>query len=107
MTTKCKPHIWQTPQEADSGITCQECGRYMDFMEDITPNLRASIVNGVERRRGREYGDTWRKAFDTAFDAAGERRGISLRPSLPTPVRSFTEMYGERKRRSVLDNFKN
>lgn len=89
---KCKVHDWTMPEIGDDFLTCKVCGRELDLLRDITPNIRASIVNAQAR-----HGDAWQQIFrdnlnDTEEDAL-ERAGYpSRRP--PTPA----EQEAERKR---------
>ena len=39
-------------------------GRYLDFRDDLTGDIRSSILNGYERRVGRD-----KEATDTFFNA--------------------------------------
>ena len=48
---KCKPHKWRMPKVGDDALECEACGRKLLYGQ-ITPNMRASIVNGYERRMG-------------------------------------------------------
>ena len=65
-------HWWKMPVVGDVGLVCESCGRVMDFMGEMTPNLRASVTNGVENRRGYEAAQTFREALYAAFEAARE-----------------------------------
>ena len=67
---KCNPHIWRMPRIGDLTLDCEACDRKMDFMSEMTPNFRASIMNGYERRRGPGPADEFREAFNAAFDGA-------------------------------------
>lgn len=59
----CRPHLWRVPEAGDGGLICEDCGRYLDREADITPNMRVSIVAGVERRMGPEVADQFRGWF--------------------------------------------
>ena len=63
----CSPHRWNVEQalpiykdhdQTLTGLTCQHCGRYLDVM-DTSPNMRASIAQGIASRlyEGDEYSE--------------------------------------------------
>lgn len=54
MNCSCSPHNWKRPLPGDTALLCLDCGRELDRSEDITPNMRAAIVNCVQVHR---YGD--------------------------------------------------
>ena len=81
---KCSPHTWNLPLVGDDGLTCITCGRYLDFMGDITPNIRASIVNGVERRLGRDAARTFSDRFTRADNHCLAR--LQGETPLPEPI---------------------
>ena len=45
---KSLPHLWDTPNVGDSGLTCMVCGREIAFA-DLSSNMLASITNGRGR----------------------------------------------------------
>ena len=49
----CRPHWWRLPVVGDNALVCDECGRRVAFAT-MTGDIRASIVNGFERRHGKE-----------------------------------------------------
>ena len=51
----CKPHWWKMPEVGDNVLVCEECWRSMEF-GTIPGDVRASIINGFERRHGVEAG---------------------------------------------------
>lgn len=51
---KCKPHHWRIPTPGDEYLECEICGRSIHLYKDMTPNMRASIVNAYEIRCGPE-----------------------------------------------------
>ena len=59
----CRPHAWIEPQPGDTALTCGACGLVLDRERDITQNMRASIVNSVEARRGPDPADRFRAFF--------------------------------------------
>ena len=71
---KCSPHNWETPAVGDDGVVCHDCGRKLSFMDDITPNIRGSIMNGYERRSGPDTYEEFKEAFNAAFDDSRLRR---------------------------------
>ena len=79
----CRPHHWRTPKVGDAALECEACGRRLDFAKDITPNIRASIVVGYERRTGNA--DGFRAAFNAAYDAAV---AAYIPPDRPAAVRA-------------------
>ena len=89
---KCRPvHDWKMPEIGDDALVCNACGRSMDFMSEMTPNLRASIING----RQRHYGDAAGEEFQAAFDAAeadAKRRYVPK----PYPVHEIAEVSAPR-----------
>ena len=62
----CKPHVWKIPESTDTGLTCNECGRYLDFYLDMTVNIRTSISNSVQVRRGDAYHHRFMAAWNKA-----------------------------------------
>ena len=62
MTNKCSPHDWQIPRPGDMLLRCGKCTRTLARW-DITPNMRASIVNSVEQRHGPAPADSFRAFF--------------------------------------------
>ena len=84
--TKCRPHMWRVPRPEDDGLTCEACGRYLDFMDDITGNMRASICNAVKAREDIE-GGVFVSRFDEAFEAAHGRRFGPRQPVQHQPLR--------------------
>lgn len=88
---QCSPHTWRTPTPDDDGLACETCGRFLDFMEDITPNMRASIIVAYEDRRGPAHGERFRTAFATAEAAARARWHARRRARLaPWPTTART-----------------
>ena len=49
----CRPHWWRLPVVGDDALVCDECGRRVAFAT-MTGDIRSSIVNGFERRHGKE-----------------------------------------------------
>ena len=49
---KCTPHRWATPSVGSQGLTCERCGRHMDFIHDLHPNTRTAIIASYRRRNG-------------------------------------------------------
>ena len=49
----CRPHWWRLPVVGDDALVCDECGRRVAFAT-MTEDIRSSIVNGFERRHGKE-----------------------------------------------------
>ena len=81
----CRPHWWRLPIDGDDALVCDECGRRLLF-DELTGNVRSSIVNGYERRNGRDEARTFSQALHAAED--------SRRPSQPAfvaPTHSFTK----------------
>ena len=70
---KCRPHHWRAPNVGDDGLTCEVCGRFLSFLADITPNMRASILCAFSERRGDAAGEEFVAQFDAAHDDARER----------------------------------
>ena len=66
MAKKCRVHDWRMPVVGDAGLTCDACGRHLDFMQEVTPNILASIG----RARERHYGDIPGYDFGQALLAA-------------------------------------
>ena len=71
---RCSPHAWRMPKAGDDNLECEACGRRLNFVADVTPNMRASIVNAYEKHRGPELGAAFRNAFNAAFEDAKRRR---------------------------------
>jgi hypothetical protein len=69
---RCRPHNWKLPEVGDDALVCLECGRSLDFVAELTPNMRASIVNAAERF-GPGGADQFREALHAAQGAALER----------------------------------
>ncbi len=69
----CRVHHWATPSVGDDALICEECGRGLVLMGGITPNIRASIMVGYERRCGPGAIDGFRSAFNAAYDGALRR----------------------------------
>ena len=69
----CRVHHWATPSVGDEALICEECGRELGLMGGITPNIRASITVGYERRCGSGAIDGFRSAFNAAYDDALRR----------------------------------
>ena len=61
----CKPHWWRLPVVGDKALVCDECGRRLAFAT-MSGDIRASIVDGFERRHGEEAGADFRSAFNKA-----------------------------------------
>ena len=84
---KCRPHHWRMPKVGDDAVVCEVCGRELLYGQ-ITPNMRASIVNGYERRVGDCHPVV--DEFSSALYAAEEdarRRGWPAIPERPLPKR--------------------
>ena len=77
--TKCSPHDWAVPKIGDDGLTCQTCGRHLDFIEAMTGEMRASIVTARENHYGDAAGEEFRMALDAAMADARERYKTSAK----------------------------
>ena len=113
------------PKAGDSGITCEECGRYLDFRKDMTANIAASITGAVRKHYPPEIAGDYAERFGAAFRAAwnaacpprridwhnkgqqGQRLRLrpreaapeQARPETPKPTRFRFESRAERIRR--------
>lgn len=56
-------HNWMTPRPTETRLECMDCPRTLDRASEITPNMRASIVNSIEINRGPEQADYFRAFF--------------------------------------------
>lgn len=83
-TRRCRPHQWRVPEVGDDALECEACGRRLRFMEDMTPNMHASILASIERREGDAAAGRFRAAYNAACDAARRRfRPPQQSPALP------------------------
>ncbi len=98
----CRPHWWKTPEIGDDELTCAECGRSMRFSE-INSDVRASVVNGYERRHGREAGRAFSEAYFAADRDHSDRIGFNKNryqsAEAAMPRRSFDDEAAERRRK--------
>ena len=99
---KCRPHSWKTPEIGDDNLECTECGRKIDLME-ISVNVRSSILNSIEIRRGPDPLDEFKAALTAAVDDRRTRytprtpTGLVSASSAPKPLKSpFSEMRAHR-----------
>lgn len=97
MTNRCTPHSWKIPVPGDAELECVQCGRRLHWHYDITPNMRAAIINAVERHIDTYefhgffgYGplaeafEAARPAVETDERQGGERRKASYDVSSPS-----------------------
>ena len=105
--TKCRPHSWKLPVPGDAELECEECGRRLHWYFDITPNMRAAIINSIERHiDSYEFqGFFGYGPMAEAFKAARPPVEIPERPdtpreasSYPAPAPSWT--FPDRRRKS-------
>ena len=61
--TPCRPHDWEVPEPGDFALTCLRCGRVLDREDDISPNMSATIVNSIKKRRGDAAADPFKAFF--------------------------------------------
>ena len=113
MKNRCTPHSWKLPVPGDIELECVKCGRRLHLRRDITPTIRAAILNSLELRTGADphefQGFFGFGPMAGAFEAArppeeaperpvGERRESSF--STPAPAWTFPDRRrkpGERK----------
>ena len=101
MTTQtCSPHNWQTPQPGDRALFCVDCERLMCLHCEITPNIRASILNSIEKRRGHDEA----KAFRLIFIAAFENECADLKPCALKRSRTIGPGDGQVRSSSIVNN---
>ena len=66
---KCRPHNWKMPpQVGDKGLTCRDCGRFLDFAK-IPQNKMSLILAGLYKR----YPDKEPEIREAMIDAACAR----------------------------------
>ena len=63
----CQVDCWRLPVDGDDALVCDECGRRLLF-DELTVNIRSSIINGYERRHGQYEGLTFSQALHVADD---------------------------------------
>ena len=84
---QCRPHTWIMPETGDTGITCEECGRYLDFRKDMNANIAASITGAIRKHYPPEiagdYAARFIKAFRAAWNAACPPRPVDPPPPAP------------------------
>lgn len=66
---KCTPHRWVTPSVGSRGLTCERCGRHMDFLHDLHPNTRTAIIASYRRRNGNRAAARFVEAVADAITA--------------------------------------
>ena len=82
--TKCNPHNWKLPEVGDEGIICINCGRFLHFYNDITPNIRSSILNSMELRKYPM--GTFSEAFYKASDHITSKYGTQKIDTIFQPM---------------------
>ena len=82
------------PAVGDDALVCK-CGRALRSYEDMTPNIRASILASMSARESPGYADAFRKAMDAA--AADAARRATPRP-LPPLCDATPQRLPQRKR---------
>ena len=101
---RCTPHSWKLPVPGDAELECVQCGRRLHWHFDITPNMRAAIINSVERHIDTYefqgffgYGpladafEAARPPVDTAERPEETRRKASFDHPAPAPSRTFAD----------------
>ena len=78
----CKPHSWRTPKVGDDALACAVCDRRLSFVDELTPNIRASITVAYERRNGPGAYETFIAALDKAHEAARQQYEQASRPPI-------------------------
>ena len=66
---KCKPHTWKIPEVGDTGLHCEACGRFIDFIWEMTDTIRFAIWNSTSTRYGYEAYNHFKDAWEAAADA--------------------------------------
>ncbi len=66
---KCTPHRWAIPSVGNRGLTCERCGRHMDFLHDLHPNTRTAIIASYRRRNGDRAAARFEEAVTDAITA--------------------------------------
>ena len=91
---KCSPHNWRQPLPGDVALHCLDCGRELDLMDEVTPNIRAAIVNSIAARRPGEV-NAFKGFF--GFGPLADEYGNKPKPQISPVDRPLT--IRQRKRR--------
>lgn len=110
MSQPCKPvHQWALPKVGDTCLGCEVCGRRIDFLIDLTPTLRASIVNGRRNHFGEDDADRFRHALYEAIEAdqkSGRQDRIMEQKRAANPFRESLAHDNEEAKRGISASFK-